>query len=68
MILGEVKIAHTGNFEVDELACPECDSDLVLHQPDGNRPERLLATCDECKAWFLIASDDRHLFKVLDSV
>lgn len=32
--------------------CPRCDSNLSLHQPDEDLPDRLLATCDFCKAWY----------------
>jgi hypothetical protein len=37
--------------------CPQCECSLTLHQPDPELPARLLATCDECKAWFLTDSD-----------
>jgi hypothetical protein len=33
--------------------CPRCENCLTLHQPDPGRPDRLLATCDECKSWYL---------------
>jgi hypothetical protein len=36
------------------LRCPSCHEDLTLHQPDPQLPERLLGTCAECHAWFLI--------------
>jgi hypothetical protein len=26
---------------------------MTLHQPDPDLTERLLATCEECKAWYL---------------
>ncbi len=35
------------------ICCPECENLLVFHQPDPELPNRLLATCDECKAWFI---------------
>ena len=35
------------------LTCPHCEFPLTLHQPDPELPDRLLATCDDCKAWFL---------------
>ena len=38
------------------ICCPRCEFSLTLHQPDPELPERLLATCDECKAWFLTDS------------
>ncbi len=35
------------------MSCPACECELTLHQPDPELPGRLLATCDECKSWFL---------------
>jgi hypothetical protein len=50
--------------ESDEIAagqaaicCPQCENSLALHQPDPELPNRLLATCDDCKSWFLTDSD-----------
>jgi hypothetical protein len=37
-----------------EVRCPGCQSPLRLHQPDEQWPERLLGTCSQCHAWFLI--------------
>ena len=37
-----------------EVACPDCHDHLVVHQPDEQRPERLLGTCPSCSAWYLI--------------
>ncbi len=34
--------------------CLNCASDLTLHQPDMNSPERLLGVCESCKHWYLI--------------
>ena len=39
------------------LCCPHCECDLTLHQPDPDLPQRLLATCSDCKAWFLTSAD-----------
>lgn len=36
-----------------EHRCPRCRSPLDLHQPDPDRPDRLLATCGGCGAWYL---------------
>ncbi len=38
------------------LTCPHCEFPLTLHQPDPDLPDRLLATCDDCKSWFLANS------------
>ena len=34
-------------------SCPNCGSALSIHQPDEELPNRLLATCNCCKSWFL---------------
>ena len=39
-----------------EICCPTCEFSLTLHQPDPDLPDRLLATCDDCKSWFLTDS------------
>jgi hypothetical protein len=46
------------------IACPHCENSLMLHQPDPELPNRLLATCDECKAWFLTDSDGVELVAI----
>ena len=46
-------------FEPSSLSicCTVCENPLVLHQPDSDTPDRLLATCEDCKAWFLANGD-----------
>ncbi len=39
------------------VGCPSCLDDLTVHQPDQQSPDRLLGTCEECRAWFLIDTD-----------
>ena len=34
--------------------CLECRRPLDIHQPNAELPDRMLATCDECKCWHLI--------------
>jgi len=36
------------------LKCLNCSSELSLHQPDVNSPERLLGVCEACNYWYLI--------------
>ncbi len=36
--------------------CKSCGSLLTFHQPDPRLPDRLLATCERCKAWYLTDS------------
>ncbi len=36
------------------LACPACKATMELHQPDQQRPERMLGICQDCHAWTLI--------------
>jgi hypothetical protein len=40
--------------EAAEVLCACCQGVLDRHQPDPARPDRLLGTCPECGAWFLI--------------
>ena len=47
-----------GAIEVD---CPRCGHELVAHQPDAGCPDRLLATCKGCHAWFLTTAALRPL-------
>jgi hypothetical protein len=35
------------------FACPSCGCCLTLHQPDPELADRLLATCDDCKSWYV---------------
>jgi len=49
------------------LACPRCECPLALHQPDPELSDRLLATCDECKSWFLADSQGTALVPLCDS-
>ena len=39
------------------ICCPRCEYSLSLHQPDSDLPDRLLATCGDCRSWFLTDSD-----------
>jgi hypothetical protein len=57
---------HSDQFAPTSLSicCPDCECSLTLHQPDSDLPDRLLATCDECKAWFLATSDGDILIPV----
>ena len=53
----------SGEFAADQVAtsCPQCEAQLTLHQPDPELPHRLLATCDECKSWYLTDSQGEAL-------
>lgn len=46
------------------MCCPECECELTLHQPDPELADRLLATCDECKSWFLTNSDGVDMIRI----
>jgi hypothetical protein len=39
--------------------CPVCGSELELHQPDADLPDRLLGICGACKSWFLVEGESR---------
>lgn len=51
--LAVVLDVHRLTGELPDL-CPGCGGGLAIHQPDPATPDRLLATCPLCKAWFLI--------------
>jgi hypothetical protein len=40
-----------------EVLCTCCHVVLDRHQPDDERPDRLLGTCPGCGAWFLIDAE-----------
>jgi hypothetical protein len=44
--------------------CPVCDAPLTLHQPDPELPDRLLATCDDCKSWYVTDAKGSELIRV----
>ena len=47
------------SIESHRVDCPECRGDLDIHQPDVELPDRLLMTCDRCKAWFIADGEGR---------
>lgn len=47
-----------------EVPCACCEGTLDVHQPEPERPERLLGTCPDCGAWYLI-DDDAHMMLAL---
>jgi hypothetical protein len=40
--------------DLDWIHCPNCDGQVVLHQPDQQAPHRFLGFCEACKGWYLI--------------
>ena len=54
---------HDHEFDVQ---CVSCNDSLVIHQPDEVRPSRLLGTCPECGAWFLIDADRSVMIRLPD--
>jgi hypothetical protein len=51
---------------VGHPSCPHCEDPLDLHQPDSAQPDRLLGTCPDCRAWFLIAPQARLMVRLPD--
>jgi hypothetical protein len=47
--------------------CPRCENPLTLHQPDEELADRLLATCENCKSWFLANGDALVLTPILEA-
>lgn len=50
----------------DEVLCACCQGVLDRHQPDDERPERLLGTCPRCSSWFLIDAAARVMYLLPD--
>ncbi|MGO9464782.1 MAG: hypothetical protein ACLQVF_11605 [Isosphaeraceae bacterium] len=46
------------------FCCPGCENALTIHQPDPELPRRLLATCDECKAWYVMDPEGSDLIPI----
>ena len=46
----DVLLLHDPN----QLSCRHCGQSLSMHQPDPDYPERMLATCPDCRSWYLI--------------
>ena len=48
----------TMDLESDEplsqIRCSGCASLMAGHMPDPDLPERLLATCERCKSWYVM--------------
>lgn len=38
--------------------CTRCYAQLERHQLDVDLPDRILGTCESCKAWYLIDTED----------
>jgi hypothetical protein len=60
------------NYEQSEndmlsVCCPQCGMPLTLHQPDEELADRLLATCEGCKAWFLANEDASVLTPIAEA-
>lgn len=45
---------HINPPSLSDVECIRCQSPLDVHQPDGQLAERLLGTCPDCLAWYLI--------------
>lgn len=37
--------------------CLECGGRLEFHQPDAQRPDRMLGVCEECHRWSIVEVD-----------
>jgi hypothetical protein len=55
---------HEFDVPILSICCPACESSLTLHQPDPELPDRLLAVCEECRAWYLATSEGSSLTKI----
>jgi hypothetical protein len=72
---GDSKMSAIFKLENDEhtdtemltVCCPRCENTLTLHQPDEELVDRLLATCDDCKSWFLTNTNASILTPILEA-
>ena len=39
---------------ISGVRCPTCRHALTLDQPNQQRPDLLIGTCEECESWFLV--------------
>ena len=44
-----------------DVRCPGCGSALILHQPDQELPDRLLATCPGCRSWYVTNGEGEEI-------
>jgi hypothetical protein len=49
-----------------EVLCARCQEVLDRHQPDDEQPDRLLGTCPQCSAWYLIDARTRVMYVLPD--
>jgi hypothetical protein len=42
------------------MECPRCQGSLDVHQPDSELSTRLLATCGDCKTWYVLLQHDQR--------
>jgi hypothetical protein len=47
--------------DLTQLTCPRCREYLSLHIPDPELSDRMLATCEACKSWFLFDRSERRI-------
>jgi hypothetical protein len=47
--------------DLTELECPRCREYLSLHIPDPELSDRMLATCEACKSWYLFDRIERRI-------
>jgi len=40
--------------------CPHCGTTLELHQPDIERPARLIAVCLDCGRWYIVQDPESN--------
>jgi hypothetical protein len=60
-VFASLDLIHTSadDWPFGELQCIRCSSFLRIHQPDEQFAGRLLGTCPECHAWYLIDAEEK---------
>ena len=63
-----LSVRGTSPDDLWDLQCARCQSDLVVHLPDPQTPDRLLGTCPDCKSWFLIDARGLRMTRVPEEI
>ena len=62
-----VTLLEVIRFEcLHDILCARCQNALERHQPDGERPDQMLGTCNDCGTWYLIDSEGAVMFTLPD--
>jgi hypothetical protein len=52
--------------DLSQISCPRCGEELSLHLPDPQLSDRMLATCEYCKSWYLFDRAEQRIAMLPD--